>query len=200
MRRLTLWRLSKLSKVELQQGKKIKVVYSDRGGEYYSRYDETRRNLRQFAKYLQECSIDAQYTMSSTPQQNGIAEMRNHTLLNMVRCMLVNSSLPEFLWGETLKTAAYILNQVPCKFVPKTSYELWSQKKPSIRHFHFLGCKVEVRPYNPQSKKLDLKTINKYLIDYCVEVRGSRFYCPSHTTRVIESDQAIYFDDDIGTS
>ena len=164
------------------------MVYSDRGGEYYSRYDETRRNLRPFAKYLQECGIDAQYTMSSTPQQNGIAEMRNHTLLNMVRCMLVNSSLLEFLWGETLKTPAYILNQVPSKFVPKTSYELWSQKKPSIHHFHFLGCKVEVRPYNPQSKKLNLKTINKYLIDYCVELRGSRFYCPSHTTRVIESD------------
>ena len=70
------------------------MVYSDRGGEYYSRYHETRRNLRPFAKYLQECGIDAQYTMSSTPQQNGIAEMRNHTLLNMVRCMLVNSSLP----------------------------------------------------------------------------------------------------------
>ena len=50
--------------------------------------------------------------------------------------MLVNSSLPEFLWGESLKTAAYILNQVPGKYVPKTPYELWSQKKPSFRHFH----------------------------------------------------------------
>ena len=50
--------------------------------------------------------------------------MRNRTLLDMVQCMLVNSSLPEFLWGETLKIAAYILNQVPSKYVSKTPYEL----------------------------------------------------------------------------
>ena len=47
-------------------------------------------------------------------------------LLDMVRCMLVSSSQPEFLWGEALKTAAYIFNQVPSKFVSKTPYELWS--------------------------------------------------------------------------
>ena len=93
--------------------------------------------------------------MSDTPQQNGIAERRNITLLDMMRCMLVNFSLPEFLWGETLKTAAYIFNQVPSEFVPKTPYELWSQKKPSLRHFHVWSCKVEVRRYNPQSKKVD---------------------------------------------
>ena len=42
----------------------------------------------------------------------------------MVRCMLINSSLPEFLWGEALKAIAYILNQVPGNSVPKTPYEL----------------------------------------------------------------------------
>ena len=60
--------------------------------------------------------------------------------------MIVNSSLLKFLWGEALKNAAYILNQVPSKSVPKTSYELGSQKKPSLRHFHVWGYKVEVRP------------------------------------------------------
>ena len=64
--------------------------------------------------------------MPGTRQQNGVAERRNRTLLDMVRCMFVSSSLPEFLWGEALKTTAYILNQVPSNFVPKTSYELWS--------------------------------------------------------------------------
>ena len=112
------------------------MVHYDRGGEYYSKYDETRHNPRPFAKYLQECGIDDQYTMPDTPQQNGIVERRNRTFLDMVRCMLVNSSLHEFSWGEALKTAAYILNQVPSKFVPKTPYELWSQKKPSLYHFH----------------------------------------------------------------
>ena len=104
-------------KVELQRGKMIKVVHSNRGG-------ETRHNLGPFVRYLQECGIDAQYTMSGTPQQNGIAERRNRMLLNIVRCMLISSSLPEFLWGEALKTATYILNQVPSKSVSKTPYEL----------------------------------------------------------------------------
>ena len=57
-----------------------------------------------------------------------------------------------------------------------------------------------MRPYNLQSKKLDPKAINGYFIGYCVGSRGSRFYYSSYTTRVIESDQAIYFEDDIGTS
>ena len=80
-----LWRLSALkAKVELQQGKKIKVIHSDIGGEYYCRYDETGLNLGPFAKYLQECGIDSQYTRLGTPQQNKIGERRNRTLLDMV--------------------------------------------------------------------------------------------------------------------
>ena len=78
------------------------------------------------------------------------------------------SYLSEFLWGKALKTEAYILNRVPSKSVLKTPYELWSQKKPSLCHFHLWGCKVKVRPYNPQSKKLDPKTISGYFIGYCV--------------------------------
>ena len=88
---------------------------------------------------------------------------------------------------------------MPSKYVPKNPYELWSQKKRILHHFHVWGCKVEVRPFNSQSKKLDLTTISGYFISYCVGSRGSMFYCPSHTTRVIESDRAIYFEDDTGT-
>ena len=110
------------------------------------------------------------------------------------------SLLLEFLWGEVLKTIAYILNQLLSKYVPKTPYELWSQKKPSLCHFHIYDCKVEVRLYNPQSKKLDQKTISGYFIGYCVGSRGSKFYCSLHTTRVIELDRAIYFENDTGIS
>ena len=57
-----------------------------------------------------------------------------------------------------------------------------------------------MRPYNPQSKKLDPKTISEYFISYCVGSRGPRFYWLLHTTKVIESDRTIYFEDDTGTS
>ena len=55
------------AKVELQLGKPIKVVKSDRGGDYYGRYDEIGRNLGPFAKFLLECGIDARFTMPDTP-------------------------------------------------------------------------------------------------------------------------------------
>jgi len=183
--------------IELKTGKKIKCVRSDRGGEYYGRYDETERNPGLFARFLDECGIEAQYTMPDTPQQNGVAERRNHTLLKMVRCMLSHSSLLDFLWRDVLRTVVYILNQVPSKSVSKTPYELMSGKKPSLRHFHVWGCKAEVRPYNPQLKKLDLKTVSGFFIGYCVGSRGSRFYCPSHSMRVIESDRAVFFEDNL---
>ena len=74
--------------------------------------------------------------MLGTLQHNYIDERRNHTLLDMVRSMLENSSLLDYLWGEALRTVAYILNQDPRKFVPMSSFELWSGRKLNLRHFH----------------------------------------------------------------
>ena len=62
--------------------------------------------------------------MLETPQQNGVIERRNRTLMDMVRSMLSNSTLPLSLWMYTLKTAVYLLNRVPSKAVPKTPFEL----------------------------------------------------------------------------
>ena len=84
--------------------------------------------------------------MLGTPSQNGVAERRNRTLKDIVRSMINQSSLPESLWGEALKTAVYILNRVPSKVVVKTPYELWTGKKPSIRLLHVWGCPAEARP------------------------------------------------------
>ena len=91
----------------------------------------------------------------------------------------------------------YILNQVRSKFVSKSPNELMFRKKPSLRHFHVWGCKAEVRPYNPQLKKLDLKTVSGFFIGYCVGSRGSRFYYPSHSMWVIEFDRVVFFKDDL---
>jgi len=73
--------------------------------------------------------------MPDTLQQNSVAERRNRTLLEMVRCMLGHFTLPVFLWGEALKTATYILNHVPSKSVPKTLYELLTGKRLTLKHF-----------------------------------------------------------------
>lgn len=66
------------AKVENQLNKKIKVVRSDHGGEYYGRYDgSSKQRLGPFARYLEECGIIPQYTMPETPSQNGVTERQN---------------------------------------------------------------------------------------------------------------------------
>ena len=112
------------TEVEKQLGKVIKIVRSDRGGEYYGKHGVVGQHMGPFASYLQDCGIVPQYTMPGTPEQNGVAERRNRTLKDMVRSMMSNSNLPEYLWGEALKTALYILNRVPSKSIPKTPFEL----------------------------------------------------------------------------
>jgi len=62
--------------------------------------------------------------MPGSPSMNGVAERRNRTLKDMVRSMISHSTLPESLWGEVIKTTAYILNRVPTKVAIKIPYEL----------------------------------------------------------------------------
>jgi len=113
-----------LNKVERQLDRKVKLVKSDRSGEYYGRYNEIGHHPGPFAKLLQKCGICVQYTMLGTRQQNGVSERRNKTLMDMVMSMLSNSTLPVSLWMYALKTTMYLLNRIPSKEVPKISFEL----------------------------------------------------------------------------
>ena len=82
------------AEVEKQSGLSIKIVRSDRGGEYYGRFTDQGQRPGPFAKFLKENGIVAQYTTPGTPQQNGVAERRNRTLMDMVRSMTSVSNLP----------------------------------------------------------------------------------------------------------
>ena len=108
--------------------------------------------------------------------------------------MLSNSTLPLSLWMYTLKTAVYLLNRIPSKAVPKTPFELWPRRKPSLRHLHVWGCPTKVRVYNPHEKKLDLRTISSYFIGYPKKSKGFRFYCPNHSMRIVETDNARFIE------
>ena len=113
------------TEVEKQTGLSIKTLRSDRGGEYLS---------TEFLDYLKDNEILSQWTPPATPQLNGVAERRNRTLLDMVRSMMSFTSLPLSFWGYALETAAYLLNRVPSKAVPKTPYEMWYGKTPSYKY------------------------------------------------------------------
>ena len=67
--------------------------------------------------------------------------------------------------GKALKTAVYLLNRVPTKAVPKTPFEVWTGRKPSLRHLYVWGCPAEARIYNPHEKKLNFKTISGFFCD-----------------------------------
>ena len=135
------------TEVENQLGKRIKAIRSDRDGEYL---------LGDFKDYLTQNGIVSQWTALGTPQQNGVVESRNRTLLKMVRSMMSYSTLPVSFWGYTLKTATHILNLVPSKSVPNTSKELWSGCKPSMRYLHIWGCPTHV--LKMKFDKLEAKT------------------------------------------
>ncbi|PRQ59012.1 putative RNA-directed DNA polymerase [Rosa chinensis] len=183
------------TEVELQQETKIKIVRSDRGGEFYGKYTEAGQQKGPFALYLQEQGIKAQYTTPYNPQQNGVAERKNRTFLNMVRSMMCTSGLPKFLWGEALRTANYICNRAPSKAVEKTPFEIWCGRQPSLHHCHVWGCKAEAKTPNALTQKLESKTVSCNFIGYCEKSKGFKFYAAHHTLRIFETYQAKFLDE-----
>jgi hypothetical protein len=163
--------------VENHHNAKIKVVRLDQGGEYYGRHTPYGQIPGPFAKILEKNDIAAQYLLPYEPQQNGIAERWNRTLMDMVCSMLNNSTLPLSLWMEVLKTTAHIINCVPSKLVSKTPYEYRTGRKLSINYLHMWGCPTEVKIFNPQLGKLDPKTISFHFIGYLEKSKGYQFYC-----------------------
>ncbi|KAJ9538813.1 hypothetical protein OSB04_031546 [Centaurea solstitialis] len=195
------------TEVERQSEKVIKVVRSDRGGEYFGKYSEKGQHKGPFAIYLEQVGIKAEYTTPYTPTQNGVAERKNRTLMDMVRSMFARSSLPKFLWGEALKTANYICNRTPTKAIKGTPFELWNWYKPSLNHFHAWGCKAETREYHVEKlSKLDSRSLSAFFIGYSEKSKGFKFYNPGRGQRIFETNKAKFYDeifnedDDMGNS
>ena len=83
----------------------------DKGGVYYGRYNEKGQLYGPFSRFLEKQGIVAQYTMPSSPSQNGVAKRRNRPIKDMVRSMISNSKLPLSLWSEAINIATYVLNR-----------------------------------------------------------------------------------------
>ena len=98
------------NKVEDQLNKKIKVLRSDRGGEYELSFVDV---------CAQNGSIH-ETTSPSSPKSNGVAERKNYTLKEMRNAMLISFGLPHNMWGEAILSASYLLNKILKKKVEKT--------------------------------------------------------------------------------
>ncbi|KAG8381639.1 hypothetical protein BUALT_Bualt06G0142500 [Buddleja alternifolia] len=171
--------------VENRLDKHIKSLRSDRGGEYLS---------REFLDFLTANGIRSQLTAPGTPQQNGVAERRNRTLMEMVRSMMSHATLPSSFWGYALETAAYLLNLVPSKSVPKTPVELWIGRKPKINYLRIWGCPAHVLRKDPD--KLELRTEVCLFVGYPKETKGGQFYSPNDH-KVFVSTNAKYLEDEL---
>ncbi|RVW85618.1 Retrovirus-related Pol polyprotein from transposon TNT 1-94 [Vitis vinifera] len=137
------------TEVENQLNKKIKVLRSDRGGEYES----------PFVDICAQHGIIHETTAPYSPQSNGVAERKNRTLKEMMNAMLISSSLPQNMWGEAILTANYLLNKVPKKKAEKTPYELWKGRKPSYTYLRMWGCLAKVAVPPPKKMKIGPKTL-----------------------------------------
>lgn len=120
------------SMVENETGKTIKGLRTDRGGEFIS---------EAFNSFCRECGIHRQLTTRFTPQQNGVAERKNRTVMNMVVRMLAAKKIPKVLWAEAAVWTFYVLNRCPTKALNRiTLQEAWSGNKPTVEHFRVWGC------------------------------------------------------------
>ena len=136
---------------ENQSGKRIKVLRSDRGKEYTS---------REFERFCEDEGIERQLTVAYSPQQNGVSERKNRTIMEMARSMLKEKGLPNTFWAEAVYTAVYILNRCPTKSVKdKTPIEAWNGKKPSAKHLRVFGSICYIHIPDVKRHKLEDKTI-----------------------------------------
>lgn len=165
--------------VECQTNKKIKVLRSDNGTEYKN---------KQFDEFLEKCGIKRQLTVPYTPQQNGIAERANRTLIEMAKSLLIHANLPEFLWAEAVQTAAYLRNRCPTKVLNGgTPFELWKGRRPSVKHLRTFGSRVFALE-KPKKGKFQAKGSEYVFVGYSFETKAYRLYDPEKRSVVVRRD------------
>ena len=112
---------------------KVKILRSDDETEFKN------SAMDEFCKYK---GIIQQFSAPGTPQQNGVVERKNRTLIEARRTMLEDANLPTYFWAEAINTACYTQNCSLINKHGKTPYEMVKGKKPSVKHLHVFGCKM----------------------------------------------------------
>ncbi|KAL2248384.1 UNVERIFIED_CONTAM: Retrovirus-related Pol polyprotein from transposon TNT 1-94 [Sesamum indicum] len=154
--------------VENQTGKRLKSLRTDNGLEFCN---------KEFSNLCEKFGIKRHRTNPYIPQQNGVAERMNRTLLDKVRCMFISSGLPKSFWGETILTAAHLLNLSPS--VPlsgKTPEFMWTGRKSDISYLRVFGCSAFV---HQNLDKLEPRSVKCAFIGYPEGIKGYRLWVHS---------------------
>ncbi|WVZ97328.1 hypothetical protein U9M48_042876 [Paspalum notatum var. saurae] len=137
----------------------------------------------------------ARLTAPYTPQQNGVVERRNQTVVAMARSMIKAKGLPGTFWGEAVNTAVYILNRTTTKGTGgKTPYELWNGTTPAVHHLRTFGCVAHVKNIGPNVKKLDDRSKPMIFVGYESGSKVYRVYDPS--ARRLHISRDVIFDEE----
>ena len=145
--------------IENLSERKIKILRSDNGGEYTS---------NEFVNYCKDVWIKRELTTPYNPQQNGVAERKNRTIMEAVNTTIHDQYLPMYLWAEAAKTAVYVQNRLSHSALGfKTPEEMFSGKKPKVSHLKIFGYHVFVHIPKEKRTKLDPSGKKGIFVGYC---------------------------------
>src|SRR5450759_2026640 len=175
------------AQVESQTGNKVKTLdtrvrclRSDNGGEY---------TFDIFEAYYKEQGITRHLTIVYTPQQNGVAERLNRTLLERTRSMLSQSGLPHEFWAKVVNTAAYLVNLSPSSAINYvTSFEMRYKRPADYRGLVVFGC--DAYPLIPKETRSKLDATSKKCIFLGCQkgYRGYRLWDPTTCKLIVSRD------------
>lgn len=170
------------NEVEKSTGKKIKYLQSDNEVSEYCN--------RKFDNYLKENGIQRRLSVKYTPEQNGVAERKNRTLVEKARCLLIEANLPLSFWAEAINTSNYLCNRLPSSSINgEIPLKRWSGRIPSVRHLHVFGSKTYVLNKRPNRKsKFTRKTIVGIFLGYSSISKAYRVWIPSMNKTDITRD------------
>ena len=169
-------------------GRKIGALRTDNGGEYVS---------KEFEAYLKSKGIRHELTIAHTPEQNGVAERMNRTLMESARAMLCHAKLPNHYWAEAVGTAVYLKNRVVTSAIKecRIPFEKWYERKPDVSHLRVFGCVAYTHVPDCSRQKLDKKADKLRFIGYCTNSKGYRLF-DEKTRKLIKSRDVTFNETD----
>src|ERR1041385_1755941 len=166
----------------------LKHIRSDNGTEFKNTHIED---------FLDDHGFTHEFSAAYTPQQNGVVERKNRTLIEMARTMLAEYKTPIRFWAEAINTACHIINKVYLhKFLKKTSHELITGNKPNVSYLRVFGAPSFIRDMN-HSSKFAPKAHEGFLLGYGSNSHTYRVY-NSHFGKVMETVN-VRFDETNGS-
>ena len=154
--------------VEKSTGQYLKTLRTDNGGEYTS---------NEFEEYLTKEGIRHETTVPKHPEQNGVAERMNRTIVETARSMLAEAGLPRKFWAEAVCTAVYLRNRSPTTAVEGvTPYEALTGQKPQVNSLRVFGCLAYAHVPKDVRQKFDSKSRRCIFLGYGTTTKGYRLY------------------------